>query len=559
MFFIQKLAAFFILLIFLFSSSTFGGYFKRDDFKKKKDTWVWITDGQGSRFDIANGCCLFELKNTNTGYCNTELVNKAGEYQKYGTIVVRLKTSQMQWGTRGWGWWDRNKSEVLTDFDVNWVMQSKNKDNLPFTNWFKWGNCNGALTNLKTFGLPAAFDPTAWHTYKMEWDAAGTKLYVDDALYQSSAESVPNDSMSLDIWIDNGDYSSADVATRANPAGVAWQETSQIIVDFVDMFDLAPSENHAPEGNVVLWDRPNSFASGKSNYLWRTNTFNSTGEKVLFFCTAKVESSSVYKDDDDLKFVIDDADFGWDNNFAFCGNKENGMTKSIAFTHVLKAGAHNLNIYSDISPLLYDVVIIDMANSALALDTAIQATAPGTGSIEWKNFSFDAGSSGEAVIIVSGSAEKGDSINIILDEQTIGTISGNELCGDAKTLVMRKELSSGNHGLKITAAGMPVLHRITVTAPQSPHILIPGANSSSSGDEDIFFNPWGRTNLIIFPNPDRDATLQIHDVSGRLIETFNHLQSNSMIWNSKTIPGGIYFLNIKTNNKDYKKPLLLQK
>lgn len=545
----------FVLLIVWFGLS-FGQFHKRDDFQTKRSDWIWITYGPGSSIGVSNGCAYLNLTNpVGSEYCNTELVSRDAEHQSYGTLQTRLRTTAMFNGSRGWGWWDRRKDQVLTDFDVAWVMQSKDGGN-PLNDWFRWGHCNGPITNLQWWGMPEAFDPTQWHTYRMDWSPSGAKLYIDGALFKDSPNAVPNNPMSLDIWVDNG-YLTYMMQGALIPAGQSFAGTSSIQVDYVEMYSQDPGQHRDPDGPFLLWERPNAFAPGGASARWKDYSFTSPGGPVLFVATAKTESYGTWSDDDDLRFQIDDEDLGWDSPESFNGAVENGDNAARTFIRNLPAGQHQLSLFSDMSPLLYDVVAVGMTGGGVLLDTAIQGKASGGSENTLAEISFESRTDGEVIVLASASAESGDALRLVLNENDSGwggsqAVLGSVLLGDAKTVVLRRWLPAGLHILKVITNGTPVLHHVSAYGNVSPGIYKPIATPSSTEFRAIA-RPRGDIELRFAGFAE--ATCSLHDLLGRQLERIA-ISGNKAIFSARTLPAGIYIVEVLTHDNRFRKAVL---
>ncbi|MCW8850826.1 MAG: hypothetical protein OQJ81_12665, partial [Melioribacteraceae bacterium] len=116
---------FIFLIVYLISNSILvGQLIRNDDFKFKNEYWRWRADGNQNIPTVNNGILHLELVNAlDTGYCNTEIYDKTEPYAVGTQVKFRLKCSSLHVGSRGWGLWDGNLSEVLLDYDVAWVMQ----------------------------------------------------------------------------------------------------------------------------------------------------------------------------------------------------------------------------------------------------------------------------------------------------------------------------------------------------------------------------------------------------------------------------------------------------
>ncbi|MBD3317128.1 MAG: family 16 glycosylhydrolase [Chitinivibrionales bacterium] len=238
----KRMIAYGSALMMLALSQLVPAFHIRDDFDYKSDHWLWIEDGDGSSISVGDGICTLRLENPVVGrYCNAELVNRDEERYRFGVMVVRCKASGMRPGSRGWGWWDRNKLEIYSDFDVAWVMQSDDYSNEKGTNWFRWGHCAGAMEERVSWSLVQAVDPQEWHTYRLEWTPEFVSLTIDDSLFSKSVNQVPDNVMSLDIWVDNqpvGEYGPTFLY-------YGWEGMSWVLVDYVEVWggEAAIAEN----------------------------------------------------------------------------------------------------------------------------------------------------------------------------------------------------------------------------------------------------------------------------------------------------------------------------
>ncbi len=116
--------------------------------------------------------------------------------------------------------------------------------------------------------------------------------------------------------------------------------------------------NNTPELNTGN-DR-NAFIAG--NYSFRSNG----GAVTIFLSGAAGESpewnhidAAARNDDhdDDLKLMISDRDFGWQNETALYGNRLFGSNDILLIQTVLPAGMHNLKLITNNTPTVHRIIV----------------------------------------------------------------------------------------------------------------------------------------------------------------------------------------------------------
>ena len=336
--------AFFILLFL--QSILSGQLLLQDDFQFKNNYWFWRADGNQSIPVVDNGLLHLKLEDAiSSEYCNTEIYDPTEPYGPGTQVRVRLKTSEIHNGSRGWGFWDGdlNLTALALDFDVAWVMQQGSTIEEPPFKWFLFGVASDTLTNRQTLSLDQIVDETEWHTYKIVWDFDKVQFYIDDMFVYETFDQLPNQNMRMDIWIDNR------VINTDNPIDY-WNnqvDISEMFVDFVEISELSGPRIERNLGqNMILWESPNSFPNGEEDNLWKEWNLDleSSGE-ALFFFTGSAESYPQNANDDDLKIVINNEDLGWDSEYSLNGDELNGKGKSIFFVKELESGLNNFKLF----------------------------------------------------------------------------------------------------------------------------------------------------------------------------------------------------------------------
>ncbi|MCD6375015.1 MAG: T9SS type A sorting domain-containing protein [Caldisericaceae bacterium] len=120
-------------------------------------------------------------------------------------------------------------------------------------------------------------------------------------------------------------------------------------------------------GELVINQQLNETApSGSNNYLWKTFTFNCDSGMVAVYLSGSADEESGWDylnfnidstDDDELRIMIDDFDYGWGADSAMMGNRLFGDSKTILIMQDLPAGTHTLKLYANETPTVYNVVV----------------------------------------------------------------------------------------------------------------------------------------------------------------------------------------------------------
>lgn len=279
---------------------------------------------------------------------------------------------------------------------------------------------------------------------------------------------VPEGLQSLHIWIDNNIYAFDPSIPITHSA---FSDPSALVVDFVEIYDGQLGRSEPPSGSLLLKEMPNETGSGESNFLWKEYSFESPGGKTLILITARAEDYGDFSDDDDIRIVIDDIDLGWDTTTSFDGAVLNGENKSLIYVDNFGEGEHFIDVYGDITPILYDVTVIGTANGDIILNEELDEEAPGGNNYLWKEYSFNCAKDEEVTLFISASAHENsgddDDIRIVLADEDFGwdtdySFSGDQLYGEARALTIWKYLSRGQHTLRIYADQTPILHNVII-------------------------------------------------------------------------------------------------
>ncbi len=429
------------------------------------------------------------------------------------TAIIRVKApNTLPPGTRGWGFWRSEGIPIIYNEALWFFDQYVNPDSVwasRFTYWraqllYGVGPNYASSTDLST-------DIQTWHTYMVKRYSGSVadgyyEHYIDGVLIQRRVPSDLTDSSllineySFHVWNDNLNYIDTVSATTGNDTIEVfyngWFGTSKFIVDYVEIIknDYDPSYTVQPvdaSDFLRLRAYENEIDDGLADGLWKSYTFETNAGNTFIIVTAKAENYDTYDDDDDLKIVVDGTDYGYDNLNSWNGDVDDALPKTLVFTPTLSAGSHTLEVYSQTTPILYDVNVLNSLDGTLVLDQTLNETAPtGSSNYLWKQFSFSC-DAGPIAIFVSASADEepgwnhlnadidstdDDELRIVLDNTDFGWagdygFEGNALFGDVKTVLIKDTVAAGTHTLKFYVNESPTVYRVIVFAENGDYSL----------------------------------------------------------------------------------------
>ncbi len=559
----------FLFFLFLFKSTIYAQPILTDDFGYKNDYWYWRADGNQSIPSVKDG--LLELKllgAVDSFYCNTEIYDPTEPYVAGTQVRVRLKCSKIHTGSRGWGFWDGDLDipSLVFDYDVAWVMQQGSDFNSSDYNWFLFGVDGDSLLNRQTLSLQNVIDETEWHTYKIIWAEDKVSFFVDNNPYYETFEHLPDQPMRMDIWIDNRVLNINNPLLFSNNNS----ETSWILVDFVEISGVDGSSiNRKLTDDIVIWDSPNSFPNGEREVLYKNYNFSiSNAGEALIFITGSAENYGNSFEDDDLKVVLNNFDYGWDSENSFNGFALNGKGKSIVIPTELNLGVNNLQMHTDITPFLRDVIILQSENGKTLFTENYNQTTTGEDGI-WETIEFSSQSLSEITILISGTGKEDDGLRFELNDIDFGwesnqSINGNELQGIPNTVVLSGELNPEVNYLKIYKKGNPEIYSVAAYGSSNITGVKNQSRIPNSISVQIHPNPFNiSTNISYLTNSSSQNKLQIFNSLGeRVAELVNEFQSQGSYivnWNADQKSSGIYFCILEVDNYFVVEKLLLLK
>lgn len=364
---------------------------------------------------------------------------------------------------------------------------------------------NDIHTDLSTI------DNTQWHTYWIVRNSESVSTgyydhYIDGTLVQHvtpndfTPAAIINEDYEFHCWNDNLVYYHTQNAYSGNDTIEVfyngWLGTSSFIVDFIEIYKDGFSPKYVVNpvdatDFLRLRNYESEIDDGVSDGLWKSYSFDTNAGNTFVIITTKAENLGSYGDDNDLKVVIDGSDYGYNNTNSWNGDVDDGQPKTLVFTPTLSSGSHTLDLYSQATPILYDVNVLNSSNGSLVLDQTLNETAPdGSNNYLWKQLSFSC-DAGPIAIYVSASADDepgwdykntdidstdDDELRIEMDNTDYGWggsygFVGDSLHGDAETVLIRDTVEAGSHTLKLYANETPTVYRVIVFAQNGDYSL----------------------------------------------------------------------------------------
>lgn len=453
---------------------------KRDDFISRKGWWEYHRDGTAfgdvNAIQSGKGYLMLRLVDPiEAQECNvgiSEQQNIYGKQIKRLVVEARLKVlSEMQPGSRGWGFWKSAKSGVATS--LAWFMEQ-----------FAGGQRGlswkliGVVDKKQRLVQNLDIDFAQWHVYRIERDlvARSTSFFVDDRLLFSTPGIAPHEKLSFHLWIDNQVYSQTNGIQRKS-----WRGQSALVADFVQITTEPVQRKPNPAGgSVVLHEVVDRFGKGGNDQSLANFRFHSPGGKTLILATARAESCEQWDEPDQLSLELDrqPEEMIWD------GRTLQGASRCLLLEKELTTGAHEIDFRSSITPLLSHVTVIGMEQTDLLINEELNsAPAEDKGNYLWKEYIFQT-SGGEVIIYLSGSADEpvgwnhsrsvltandpnDDELILLMDGNPFpidqsSVLRGDELFGDNGVLLLQKDLPAGSHKLQLLVNHQPTIYRLLV-------------------------------------------------------------------------------------------------
>lgn len=499
----MKRSVFFNFFIFLLFTSAFSQLpVKRDDYTgtTNRNWWHWYNDGPSTPIPaVRDGYVLFSLVDPVASYepfCDAALWDGYPAYGgPYGNCTVTLRVralTEHKYGSRGWGLW---YTEPAPDVQQQiWFMHLlDNPDSTGINSW-RAETTKGKLETEHHYTdldqAPYSIDNMNWHVYKIDRQADSIFFMVDDDTVLTVTEDLPDQDLAFHIWVDNLVYEHVD-PDIINIHKRGWSGQNDIVLDYVQIVtpDGQLDKSEAPSGIKLLRQVPNEIYTSESAGLWKSYSFSSPGGDIVVLATARVEqyldaSLSEISGDDDIRLVIDGTDYGWNTTNSFNGDAAGTVSKTLLWEQSMSSGKKNLDVYGETSPLLYDVTVLGSSGGGIIYDNEFNETKSAGSEELWKEITFQT-HGGEVAFYISASADEDpnptnygyqlsnfdnnndDDLKIVIDSDDFGyqndsSFWGNRQFGEPKSVLLVRNLSTGEHTLRLYGSGTPTLHRVVI-------------------------------------------------------------------------------------------------
>ena len=222
-----------------------------------------------------------------------------------------------------------------------------------------------------------------WHDYTIASPGGSVVVLatarVEQYLDATSAEISGDDDIRL--VVDGTDYGwNSSASFNGDAAGtvaktLVWQQTMTSGSKDIEVYgETSPmlydiTALGGANGGIIYNQEFNETKTEGSAELWKEISFQTHGGDVAFYISGSADEDpnpnnygfqlSDFDDnnDDDLKIVIDGADFGYRNDSSLWGNRQFGEPGSVLLVPNLTQGQHTLRLYGVGTPTLYRVLI----------------------------------------------------------------------------------------------------------------------------------------------------------------------------------------------------------
>ncbi len=576
-----------ILAAFIFIQNVLAQLdIKRDDFENtvNRNWWRWHNDGPNTPMPMVNsGYALFSLVDPDSNfdpYCDAALWDGYPELGgPYGSVTITLRARALnphKYGSRGWGLWYTEPYPNLQQ--QAWYMNVLDDTAYTGLDWWRAETSNGRTEATHHYTdldqSPFLINNEQWHIYQIERQAAYILFKIDGDTVLYVTEDLPQQDMAFHLWVDNLVYEHVPPDTiKVHKRG--WIGKNEVVLDYVQIIttDL-PDKSEPPSGIVRLRQVPDQIFTDTSAALWKSYSFDSPDGPHIVLATARVEqyldaNQSAISDDDDIRFVIDGTDYGWNTATSFNGDAQGTISKTMLFQQVMGAGSKQIEVYGETSPLLYDVTVIGSNQGGIVFDREYNETKDEATDSLWKEITFDT-KGGQVAVYVSAAADEDpnptnfgyrygnfddnadDDIRIMLDTTNYGyktdqSFYGNRQFGEPKSVLLTDSLSAGQHTLRLYAHGSPTLYRVVIFGEFDIDLSpIPDRKSivESFRLSQNYPNPFNGTTRIQVNAPKAETIrLIITNTLGEVIRVLYNGELSagvhSFFWNGKNRRGGV--------------------
>ncbi len=477
---------------------------KRDDYvgTTRRAWWSWWGDGSNTPLpSVNNGHVLFSLVDpiaSDRPFSDSALWDGyPGIGGPYLNCKIKLRAKSLnphKYGSRGWGlWYSEPQPNVQNQA---WYMMILDDPLLTGLDWWRAETADGKTEAKHHFveldQSPHIIDDQQWHVYEIDRQTDYIEFKIDGVQVFYATQDVPPRPMAFHIWVDNVVYEHVE-PDIINLNLREWTGKNEIVLDYVQILTSGQLDKSEPASGIKLLRHvPNEIYDKETANSWYNLNFDSPGGQVVVLSTARVEqyldaNSQPISGDDDIRYVIDGTDYGWDSPNSFNADAQGTISKTLLFEKTMSPGNANIDVYGEISPLLYDVTVLGSTGGGIVFNQEYNEIKSSSSPELWKEISFQT-HGGEVAIYVAGAADEDptpspsyqhgyqysqynddedDDIRIVLDGMDYGyrteqSLYGNRLFGEPKSILITENLTSGTHTLRIYGQGTPEIFRVLI-------------------------------------------------------------------------------------------------
>lgn len=216
----------------------------RDDFDDFNTFWRVIQ--KFTSFDIHHGMAELALyKAPRFMYFNCEL--RSPNIFSYNTLKIRTqvnnswcqlgKEDTIQKGTVGWGYW--NHKFGIDEIEYAWFFHTKGSRFFPKNGL--WAICKSPIKDNEYGGFSMikieGYDVTDWHEYEIDWNETYVDFYIDGENVAHVTKGVPQQTMTIDIWLDNAAWYGFQNGDIYFPIYQRVKQANLLFIDYVEVTD----------------------------------------------------------------------------------------------------------------------------------------------------------------------------------------------------------------------------------------------------------------------------------------------------------------------------------
>ncbi len=556
----------------------------RDDFRSARSHWKWEAVGNALAPRVSDGMLEFRLIDPLEGAeCNTAIWDGENIY-RYVTVKVRVKAlTPMQPGSRGWGLWQTG-GFPLDSLQVAWFMQQRDPSDNPFYTWWTAVCTNGSSTGgWVSEELSVRHNIQDWHVYKIVWTPDSVVMYLDSLRLGSATSGIPRVDMAFHAWVDNQIYPPSQL-----PVPYGWTGENALLLDYVDIRrqDEASTPGIVPgDETLLVRDTLVVFADEFGPYF-RHYSFRSSSSRYYFLLTGRLEDHGSWDVPEKLDLTVNQAQAEWAPARTLRGDSLKGGLATLVVDTTLLPGTHEVYLHARGAPSFYDFTLLNGERVELNRMLRVREFAPARRNFRWKSVSFSS-RAGTSYLYLAAAAredtlyswdnpvldeERDDDLRLIVDStdfgwNTLTSIDGNRLRGDARVLLLPLNLPEGNHTLEIWTDNRPYLADLFIFTPaDTPTVFLLAEHRQMSPELTLYPNPFNNSLQIQFTWKEPSAlSVRVFDITGRVVRTLVrknrfagvvHLEWDGRDDSQRAVSSGVYLITVEGKNRRFTKKVL---